>query len=166
MIPTLLLLSLYVWWVWYRSYTIRIDGKPYLTRYYPLGKLPRLLLDCNVFLHHFHASDERVYHDHPWKESVSLILWGGYEEFRCAFVRHFNDDTRGSIFAETSRVHRPLSVNRLYTGTFHYVRLLNEERGCWSLFFAGKNPESEWGFIEGDRYVSASERVANTLGDD
>lgn len=51
------------------------EDRPLMTRY----KLARIR-GWNLYIHHFHRSDEdRELHDHPWG-FWSLILWGGYVE--------------------------------------------------------------------------------------
>lgn len=88
-----MLKRLFYWLLsFFQSYTIHIDGKPYLTRYYLTGAEPtpsgtpeeKRVWGVAVFLHHFHASDgERALHNHPWP-GLSLILRGGYVEERCS----------------------------------------------------------------------------------
>lgn len=65
---------------WLPKTTITINGKPYLTRCYLLGK------DWtwgNIYLHHFHSSDQGdELHNHPWSWGLSFVLAGGYYEER------------------------------------------------------------------------------------
>ena len=59
--------------------TITVGGKPYLTRYYLLGKDWSFF---NIYLHHFHASDqEEEMHNHPWAWAFGIVLKGGYKEY-------------------------------------------------------------------------------------
>lgn len=65
---------------WLPQTTITINGVPYLTRCYLLGKDWKW---GNVYLHHFHSSDQGdELHSHPWSWGLSLVLAGGYVEER------------------------------------------------------------------------------------
>lgn len=139
---------LLIWAISRKTYTIRVDDEKYMTRVY-LAPWLRKYFDINVFLHYFHKSDKREYHSHPWLSSWSLILWGGYKE---------NRTWKGSPVG-CHRTIKPLSINRIGANDFHYVELLNEKRGCLTLFFAGNNPDREWGFLRDDgSYESANDR--------
>lgn len=121
------------------SYTIRAkDGSPYLTRWYvwPRGeaKVPRVDTERDtpfaIYVHYFHRSD-RDYdpHNHPWDVSVALVLAGGYTEQR-------GDEVRTCA---------PGAMNVVKGDDFHKVTLLDEKKGSWSLFVAGKRIQ-DWGF--------------------
>ena len=64
---------------------IRPQEYPYLERYFVAGWSPRnRRTGPALFLHHFVASDpDDEVHNHPWGWSSSLILTGGYREYRC-----------------------------------------------------------------------------------
>lgn len=119
------------------SHTIKVDGKPYLTRYYILL---RDWKSFSLFFHHFHASDQGLQlHNHPWKWALSFIFFGGYlEEFKKSGM-----DTIGQ------KIVLPFSFNTVKHEVFHRVDLLNEA-GAWSLFFAGPRiiTRPEWGFLD------------------
>ena len=62
---------------WLPKTTITINGKPYLTRCYLFGKDRAW---GNIYLHHFHSSDQGdELHNHPWT-GLSFVLAGGYSE--------------------------------------------------------------------------------------
>lgn len=126
------------------SFTIRDQrtGSPYLTRYYvwPKGEPGQLRHEVErntpfgVYIHKFHRSDkDRHPHNHPWDESIALILAYGYIEEK---------DGR-------TRVYKPGDVNVITKNDFHRVTLLNEEAGSWSLFVAGRRMQN-WGFRDDD----------------
>lgn len=101
---------------------IERDGHPYLERYFvggwnPITKRP----GPSIFLHHFVASDsaEQV-HSHPWAWSCSLILVGGYREYRCM-------DSGLQTFE-----YREFDLNLIGATDRHRIELL--ERDCWTLF--------------------------------
>src|SRR5882672_4036627 len=55
---------------------IRVQGRPYLERYY-VGTF----LGIQIYIHRFRASDPEVeVHDHPWAWAISVILLGHYFE--------------------------------------------------------------------------------------
>lgn len=115
------------------------DGKPYLTRYYLFGADREI---GNIFLHHFHCSDadvapsgELYLHNHPWPWSFSLILVGGYKEYRL-------DNGTGVIL---DKEFLPGSMNTLSDKDFHRVELLGNDG--WSIFFTGwRSKKRSWGF--------------------
>lgn len=120
-----------------KSRTIVTDGKPYLTRWYLWPGAPRTGGDqvtpnspFAIFIHFFHRGDgDRDQHNHPWENSVSLILTGGYREERGDEVRTL----------------RPGMINVIGMDDFHRVDLLEPKKGCWTLFVAGKGVQ-DWGF--------------------
>lgn len=133
-----------------RKDLFRPDGELYLSRYYLFGAsrkdtlesdgqagLPNLRrlpkwFKFNVFLHCFHSGDEEIeLHSHPWDDSFSIILTGGYREER---------RVGNKVVVRTLR---PGMSNRIKSDDYHRVDLL--EGKCWTLFFAGKNA-STWYF--------------------
>lgn len=121
--------------------TITIQGKPYLTRCYVFGKDRSW---GNIYLHHFHSSDQGdELHNHPWKWGMSLIMAGGYsEEYRhSAHV----DEAETTEYTVLRREKRPGQLNLIKAGDFHRVDLHDEQKGAWTLFFAGPRT-GEWGF--------------------
>jgi hypothetical protein len=120
---------------------IRPQGKPYLERYFVAGWSPsnRRKVKASAFLHHFVSSDpDNEVHNHPWGWSCSLILVGGYREYRC-----------GQHTATEVKDYRPGDVNILEAQDReaqdrHRIELL--ERDCWTLFLVGEVTQS-WGTI-------------------
>lgn len=113
----------------------RRDGLPYLERYYILHGSDVSWLP-GIYLHKFVSSDEDPeLHNHPWKNSLSLILSGGYtEEQRVGGV--------DSIITEYN-LFGPGSFNLVRGNDFHRIEL--DENPTWSLFFSG-NRQQDWGF--------------------
>lgn len=116
------------------------DGRPYLTRYYLLGADRKWF---NIFLHHFHSSDEDIapsglhyLHNHPWPWSFSIILVNGYTEFRRLDAKNPLTEIRR---------YRPGYINILTDKDFHRVQL--DSKDAWSLFFTGwRSKKRSWGF--------------------
>ena len=120
------------------------DRRLYLSRYYLVGgplsprpfdrngkPLPGVKwssLPHGLYLHHFHASDLPRLHNHPWRIASSLMLAGGYREFR---------------LDEEPREVLPGDRTRLSRATYHRVELLAPE--AWTLFAVGEFVGS-WGF--------------------
>lgn len=101
------------------------------------------------YLHYFfRGDDDRAFHNHPWKRSLSLILVGGYIEHAWDF----------RLERSFSRLFQPGAVNYLKRGTYHRVELLPNEK-CWTLFVSsGRVQESDgydWEFYdpESGRYT-------------
>jgi hypothetical protein len=114
------------------SYPFRDDGTPRDGIIWAEG--------WGYVLHHFRRGDEaRETHSHPWAWCASIILVGGYREER---LRLEWPEVR-------VRVLRPGSVNFLRHDDFHRVDLLDEERGCWTLFVHGPKMQG-WGFLDRD----------------
>ncbi len=113
------------------------DGTPYLTRHYLLGKDRERF---NIYLHKFHASDsdtdpsdnELLYHNHPFLYSFSIILAGGYVEFKIK-------DGKQSV-----KILNPLSFNFINKKIFHRVELISET--VWTIFFTGPRLKN-WYFL-------------------
>lgn len=130
-----------------------LDGvSPYLSRYYILGR-PRMADGSSpfdrfgnpkkdaiwgdgpgIYLHRFHRSDaEPELHNHPFENSASLVLVGGYTEERLVG----NTVERREL--------RPGDVNVIGHDTFHRVELSGPE--AWSLFVVSRKSQS-WGFLD------------------
>ena len=116
-----------------RAQDIRPSGRPYLRRYFVAGWNPWTKRGHGaVFLHHFVASDPNdEVHSHPWGWALSVILVGGYREYRCV------GDVR------TVREYHPGDVNQLGPEDRHRIELL--EADCWTLFLVGDYAQP-WGF--------------------
>lgn len=113
---------------------IQRDGKPYLNRYFAAGWSPyNRQSGPAIFLHHFVASDaHESVHSHPWGWSLSVILAGGYREYRCT-----PDGTTAH------KDYKPGDVNTLLPDDKHRIELLEDD--CWTLFLAG-HFEKDWTF--------------------
>lgn len=118
----------------------------YNTRYTLVPRwLAALFGKDGVFLHHFQQSDPTEdFHNHPYGESWSCILAGGYREERFIGWRWRGWKNAFHDAAVHVRTRRVGDVNRIYAGTYHRIDLL-DVRGCWTLFVAGKKTQ-EWGF--------------------
>lgn len=129
----------------------REGGSPYLSRYYLIGRRRTEdaigplrgvesvfdRLPFNLFLHHFHRSDDDgALHSHPWSWAVALVLAGGYQE-----ERRVGDEV-------VRRTVRPLTLNFIHDDDFHRVDLL--EQDAWSLFLVGPKTDT-WYLWDRDR---------------
>jgi hypothetical protein len=117
--------------------TIYGEAGPYLTRYTLLvgrGEGPWAL-----HVHHFHRGDnDAAVHGHPWRWALSLMLSGGYREWRPA---------HGAL---RPRDVRPGAVNLLTSETLHRVDLLDGE--AFTLFLTGPKGGS-WAFVEPSAFI-------------
>jgi hypothetical protein len=122
------------------------DHQPYLERYHLL----RLPFGYKVYLHRFVASDPgRGLHNHPWKNALSLVLSGSYEEVRMSSAKEDNRVTR--------RLLRAGRFNSISGSIFHRINIdANQE--CWSLFVHGPKASS-WGFLQRQTYQDHSQLV-------
>ena len=66
-------------WGRHRVIMDRVNGEPYLERYYVFLK-DRNRFPFNIFVHKFLKSDPDDVHDHPWPY-FTIILKGGYYEW-------------------------------------------------------------------------------------
>jgi hypothetical protein len=139
-------------------HTIPIDGKPYLTRYFLTGKNEKVIGERpNLFLHHFHMSDQgRELHNHPYT-GTSLILKSGYIEERVkvlGLATHLDYSQHGVTTVMSTpaysqleaKVVRAGDINRLGLDDFHRAELLDTVKGAWTLFYTGPRVK-EWGFL-------------------
>ncbi len=127
---------------------IRYKGKPFLYRYH----LFALTNDGpGIAIHHFVASDpDRGYHDHPWKNALSFILCGGYDE------RILNDDKKTYSTYKRGR----WCFNYLKgEGVYHRV-MIDEGKDAWTIFFFGKR-EKTWGMVGLDAVYKPMSTVIN-----
>ena len=141
------------------------NGKPYLKRKYLLPKRMRGSWWPGVFLHKFYQSDQaREPHSHPWRLAVSLILTGGYVEFRFRSPWQMAVDSHWCDIMPKGQwdkyIRRPLSVNVIRSTDFHRAELIDPVNGAWTLFVAfGQSkaePGKEWGFIDPDTCIQTS----------
>ena len=118
----------------YRLITDRINGEPYLERYY-LFLREREYFPFNIFLHKFLKSDPDDLHDHPWPYRT-IILYGGYWEQTI-----------------TDKIwYGPLSYKYADSGTLHRIELDPSRPYCWTLFIPGKQ-NRKWGFITNNGWI-------------
>lgn len=94
------------------------------------------------YLHFFFSGDaDGEFHNHPWRVSHSLILSGGYTEYK------WNPKTQ----TVNRKVFEPGSINVLHRDDYHRVELL-DPRGCWTLFISvdrlAKSDGTDWGFLD------------------
>ncbi len=146
---------------WLPKREIRIDGLPYLERYYLCGPLSDATADLwpdgvsrlvfpwlrrTWYLHRFHRPDAgRALHDHPW-DARGRILAGSYLEARAteAGLEH-------KVYSEGDRTHN-------YPGGYHrIIALLPDTPGdplkeTWTLLRVGPRVAS-WGFMVKGRHV-------------
>jgi hypothetical protein len=88
------------------------DQQPYLERYHLL----RLPFGYQVYLHRFVASDPgRGLHNHPWKNALSLVLCGSYQETRMLGA--------GAGNALQQRWLRPGRLNFISGEVFHRINI-------------------------------------------
>jgi hypothetical protein len=132
------------------SHFIFRQGQLYLGRWYLLGgdghgRAPGWRGQCqhNLFLHHFWMSDPDGLHNHPYRKSRSLILTGGYWEWRRKHVPGHHE-----VIFQQGKHYPPGSVNTIRADDFHRVVLCDMQRGVWTLFFAGKKHGRGWGFLD------------------
>jgi hypothetical protein len=99
----------------YRIIMDRVNGEPYLERYYVFLK-DRKRFPFNVFVHKFLKSDPDDVHDHPWPYAT-LILKGGYYEWTPQF------DADGNKINEVARWCGAGSFRWAGANTYHRVEL-------------------------------------------
>lgn len=121
---------------------IKLDGAPYLERYY-LGSL----FGVTFYLHRFVAADgERHAHNHPWTWGRSLVLCGWYDEEAVI------DLTPATLTGYVSEIRRVNWWNHINGNHFH--RIAAAAPNTWTLFFHGPRAVlpggalKGWGFIE------------------
>jgi hypothetical protein len=135
----------------YRIIMDRVNGEPYLERYYVFLR-DRERFPFNVFVHKFLKSDPDDVHDHPWPYAT-LILKGGYWEWTPQF------DSEGRKTGEIAKWCGPGSFRRATAHTFHRVEL-DPEVECWTLFMPGIK-QRDWGFLVKNKWVQWEQYLAN-----
>lgn len=136
----------------------RVGDSLYLERWYLLGGPSEegewKDSPLQVCIHRFARSDEDgALHNHPWEQSVSFILSGGYSEER-----------RVEEHVER-RMCLPGDFNLLAANDFHRVDLLEED--CWTIFISSRKSQS-WGFWDRSTKIFTPWRdfIANLRGVD
>jgi hypothetical protein len=135
---SLCVVGLYALNVWRNKFDIVNDGSLYLRRFHLIRAK-----HFKVFLHRIYKADgDRHMHNHPWPDSGSLILWGGYREERVGTI----DLGRAGMFVG-SKVHHLYQASdtmRLYPGTYH--RITDVFPNTWTLFWTRARAR-EWSFL-------------------
>lgn len=137
-----------LWWIAEKApfggNAIVPDGDPYLLRIYLTPSLRRWGLP-RPYLHYFFRGDNDLeLHNHPWRFSISLILTGGYTEWR------WNPQTKE---VEVHKL-RPGDLNFIRRDDYHRVALTVPREGCWTLFITKDRVHAkdgaDWGFLNTD----------------
>lgn len=128
----------------------RVNGELYLTRYYVFLK-ERSKFPFNIFLHHFHKSDEEVLHDHPWSY-FTIILKGGYWEW----IPQFN--SKGEKIGEVRKWRGPGHFRVSSATSYHRIELMPDVE-CWTLFMPGPK-QRDWGFLVRNQWVQWEQYLA------
>jgi hypothetical protein len=134
-------------WNRHRVIMDRVNGEPYLERYYVFLK-DRNRFPFNIFVHKFLKSDPDDVHDHPWPY-FTVILKGGYWEWIPVF------NTHGAKIHEYCVWRRPGSFRFARANTYHRIEL-DPDVECWTLFMPGVK-QRDWGFLVKDRWVQWQE---------
>lgn len=151
------MLSKLVWLVFATEHIYRRPGALYMTRFYFLSWLGRWAKDwlpLNVYLQHFHQSDEPIPHNHP-RWFLSFILAGGYVESRVRPV--------GAQALRDIVIHLPGSANWIPRSRYHWVEVLNKYSGAWTLCFVGPSFGRSWGFWFKGNHVDSGTYKRNVL---
>jgi len=116
-------------WPTFKPFIIGEENNPYLARWFVIPRNRWF----NIYLHHFHRSDDdRALHDHPWS-NMSILLRGSYIEhlpggdkiLRRPTWKFWRWPKRGAEWA-------------------HRVELI-DGRKVWTLFITGRKVRT-WGF--------------------
>lgn len=135
----------------YRVIMDRVDGEPYLERYYVFLR-DRDRFPFNVFVHKFLKSDPTDVHDHPWN-FFTVILRGGYWEWRPQF------DNQGRKITEVAKWCGVGSIRRAGANTYHRIEL-DPGITCWTLFVPGIK-RRDWGFLVQNKWVQWQQYLQN-----
>lgn len=119
------------------------EAGPYLTRWSIREQKPEGGGGFRAYLHRFWDHDTEL-HNHPWRWSFSIILWGSYME------TYFDAQPGGAI----ERGARPPMLKRevrwfnwIPATRFHQITRLHPSAGrVWTLFFSGPLHGKSWGF--------------------
>lgn len=135
----------------YRVIMDRVNGEPYLERYYVFLR-DRDRFPFNVFVHKFLKSDPTDVHDHPWN-FFTVILRGGYWEWRPQF------DADGRKITEVAKWCGAGSFRRAGANTYHRIEL-DPGVTCWTLFVPGIK-RRDWGFLVQNKWVQWQQYLQN-----
>ena len=134
----------------YRVIMDRVDGEPYLERYYVFLQ-DRSWFPFNIFVHKFLKSDPDDVHDHPWP-FATLIWTGGYWEWTPKF------NGKGEKIAEIGKWHGAGSFRTAGANTYHRIEL-DPDIECWTLFMPGRK-KRDWGFLVKNKWVQWEQYLA------
>lgn len=133
-------------WVLFERYVIGPEDNPYMIRW--------RLFECPLFRIYLHkicrSDDDRHLHDHPFN-FVSIILRGGYDEYRPHVnTIGLNVVARRRFLPPTFVVRKATDLHRLdLIGKWiHFIGEDRFEKVCrpaWTLVFAGRRLR-QWGF--------------------
>jgi hypothetical protein len=137
-------------WGRHRVIMDRVNGEPYLERYYVFLK-DRKRFPFNIFVHKFLKSDPDDVHDHPWPYAT-LILKGGYWEWIPVF------DLRGTKIHEYCVWRGTGSFRLAHAESFHRIEL-DPDVECWTLFMPGIK-QRDWGFLVKNKWVQWQEYLS------
>ena len=137
-------------WGRHRVIMDRVNGEPYLERYYVFLK-DRERFPFNIFVHMFLKSDPDDVHDHPWPYAT-LILRGGYWEWIPVF------NTHGQKIHEYSVWRGAGSFRFASANSFHRIEL-DPAVECWTLFMPGVK-QRDWGFLVKNQWIQWQEYLA------
>lgn len=135
----------------------RENNAPYLRRWALRRQARNGTNERRVYLHNFLSPDGDGHHNHPWKWSFSLVLWGSYTEELLEV-----DYSRGIEMGRLVRARRVRWFNWLPPGRYHRIVALHHRAGSvWTLFFCGPLTGKGWGFwMPGRGHVPWKERLA------
>ena len=134
-------------WPSLKPFVIGEPDAPYMKRWFVLPRNKWF----NVYLHHFHRSDDdRALHDHPWK-NLSVLLRGSYLEYL----------PDGSTLVRNPTLAFWRWPVREATDS-HRVELING-RKVWTLFITGRRVRV-WGFWCPKGWIPWTELVEQTSG--
>ncbi len=123
-----------------------------------------------AYLHQFFGADDEGCHNHPWKWSLSIVLWGSYTEERL-HPDWLLDGLEGADCSMPAskrrwgqRSRRVRWFNLLRAGDYHRISELHPRRPggqVWTLFITGPFSGRSWGFwIPGRGHVHWKARDA------
>ena len=135
----------------YRIIMDRVNGEPYLERYYVFLR-DRERFPFNVFVHKFLKSDPDDVHDHPWP-FFTLILKGGYWEWIPVFNGHGNKVHEYAVWRRAG------SFRFAKANSYHRIEL-DPAITCWTLFMPGIK-QRDWGFLVRNQWVQWEQYLAN-----
>lgn len=144
----------------FRCILDRFGSSDYLHRYYILHKSEDDIgnevreYKFNAFLHNFKASDDPVFHDHPWNW-CSIVLKGGYWEY----TPLLND--KKEIIGHTRKWRGAGSICFRKANSLHYVET-DPFTDTWTLFMHGKR-QRDWGFIVKNQWIHWKDYLAERI---